>query len=199
MKMQWILLGMATCLSCSVLAQTESSAASGMVQDQEAMMEVWQAAATPGEPHERLAEMAGEWTGQVETWAVPGMEPMVSVSSVVREMTLDGRVIEERWSGEMMGMPFQGHGRTGYNNVTEDYWSTWTDNVSTGLMTFTGQYDAESDRYEFTGSYVDPVSKQTVDTRSVSHSPESGKEIMEMFETRGGEEIMTMRITLTKN
>jgi len=199
MKMQWILLGMATCLSCSVLAQTESSAASGMVQDQEAMMEVWQAAATPGEPHERLAEMAGEWTGQVETWAVPGMEPMVSESSVVREMTLDGRVIEERWSGEMMGMPFQGHGRTGYNNVTEDYWSTWTDNVSTGLMTFTGQYDAESDRYEFTGSYVDPVSKQTVDTRSVSHSPESGKEIMEMFETRGGEEIMTMRITLTKN
>ncbi len=199
MKMQWILLGMATCLSCSVLAQTESSAASGMVQDQEAMMEVWQAAATPGEPHERLAEMAGEWTGQVETWAVPGMEPMVSESRVVREMTLDGRVIEERWSGEMMGMPFQGHGRTGYNNVTEDYWSTWTDNVSTGLMTFTGQYDAESDRYEFTGSYVDPVSKQTVDTRSVSHSPESGKEIMEMFETRGGEEIMTMRITLTKN
>ena len=37
----------------------------------------------------------------------------------------------------MMGMPFEGIGRTGYDNVTGKYWSTWIDNMSTGCYLHT--------------------------------------------------------------
>jgi len=167
-------------------------------QDQAEMMEAWMAAATPGAPHERLAEQAGTWNAVVEAWMEPGAEPMVSESAVERVMSLDGRVLEERWSGTMMGMPFKGYGRTGYDNITQKYWSTWTDNMSTGLMTFTGQYDEEAEEFVFHGSYVDPMSEETVDSRSVATMPEDDKEMMVMYETHDGEEIMTMRMSLTR-
>ncbi|MEM1082243.1 MAG: DUF1579 family protein, partial [Pseudomonadota bacterium] len=112
---------------------------------------------------------------------------------------LGGRVLEERWSGDMMGMEFMGHGRTGFNNVTGEYWSTWTDNMSTGLMMFTGSFNESSNRFEFSSSYIDPVTKETVYSRSVATPEENGQETMEMYETRDGEEFMTMRMTLTRN
>ena len=179
-------------------AQDEQSPAPQMSPEQMAMMQAWERAATPGGEHERLATQVGTWHGQVESWSVPGTDPMVSQSKVERKMSLDGRVLEEHWSGNMMGQDFVGHGRTGFDNVQQQYWSTWTDNMSTSLMTFSGQYDEAAEQYVFTGSYVDPVSKRTVNTRSVSMSPEEGKEVMEMYEVVGENERMTMRITLTR-
>ena len=85
-----------------------------------------------------------------------------------------------------MGMPFAGYGRTGYDNVKGEYWSTWTDNMSTGVMVFSGRYDEANERYEFSGSYVNPMTKQIVSTRSVSTEPEEG---MEMYELHNGQKI----------
>ncbi|MEM7054365.1 MAG: DUF1579 family protein [Pseudomonadota bacterium] len=180
------------------MAQAEQEAMPEMSPEHMEMMQAWQAAATPGEAHARLAEQVGSWKAKVESWSVPGIEPTVNESTVERKISLDGRVIEEHWSGNMMGMTFVGHGRTGFDNVKAEYWSTWTDNMSTGVMMFTGNYDEANDRYEFTGSYVDPVTKETISTRNVSARPDSDQEMMEMYETRNGEEFMTMRITLTR-
>jgi hypothetical protein len=36
-----------------------------------------------------------------------------------------------------MGMPFQGRGYTGYDNVKKKYVGTWMDSFSTGVMSFT--------------------------------------------------------------
>ena len=58
-------------------------------------------------------------------------------------MGLDGRVLIEEVTSSMMGMPFTGHGMTGYDNVTGKYWSTWTDSMSTGLMVSEGTCDAQ--------------------------------------------------------
>ena len=180
------------------LAQDEQASAPPMSPEQMAMMQAWERAATPGAEHARLAAQVGSWQGKVESWSVPGTDPIISQSMVERSMSMDGRVLEERWSGNMMGRDFVGHGRTGFDNVQQQYWSTWTDNMSTSLMTFSGKYDEAAERYEFTGSYVDPVSKRTVQTRSVSMAPEEGKEVMEMYEVIGDSERMTMRITLTR-
>ena len=185
-------------LPLAAWAQDEQNPALQMSPEQMAMMQAWERAATPGAEHERLAAQVGTWQGQVESWSVPGTDPMVSQSKVERKMSLDGRVLEEHWSGNMMGRDFVGHSRTGFDNVQQKYWSTWTDNMSTSLMTFSGEYDEAAEQYVYTGSYVDPVSKRTVNTRSVSMSPEEGKEVMEMYEVDGDNERMTMRITLTR-
>jgi hypothetical protein len=34
-----------------------------------------------------------------------------------------------------MGMPFEGLGYTGYDNVKKQYFGTWIDSMSTGIMT----------------------------------------------------------------
>jgi len=180
------------------MAQEGEGAAEGMSPEQAAMMEAWTEAMTPGPEHERLAEAVGDWKASVKMWMEPGGEPSVSESTVSRFMTLGGRVLVEEWRGEMMGQPFIGHGRTGYDNVTEKYWSTWTDNMSTGLMTFEGHYDPETEKYTFAGSFNDPTSGQPIQSRSVSWRDEAGREFMEMYEMRGGEEVKTMEMTLER-
>ena len=58
-----------------------------------------------------------------------------------------------------MGAPFAGHGTMGYNNVTGKYWSTWNDNMSTGLMLSEGTCDTQGKTCTFTGTWDDPVKK----------------------------------------
>jgi hypothetical protein len=60
--------------------------------------------AQPGEPHQQLAKLAGEWTYTTRL-AMPGQEPMESKGTAKMMMTLDGRFLHEQSNGEMMGMP----------------------------------------------------------------------------------------------
>ncbi len=185
-------------LATIATAQETRDAPEGMSPEQAAMMKAWTEAMTPGPEHERLAEAVGDWKATAKIWMEPGAEPSVSESTVSRSMSLGGRVLVEEWRGEMMGRPFTGHGRTGYDNVTEKYWSTWTDNMSTGLMVFEGRYDPEAEKYIFTGSYTDPESGETIQSRSVSWTDDAGREMMAMYETRDGKEIKTMEMTLER-
>lgn len=185
-------------LGSAAAAQEGESSPEGMSPEQAAMMQAWQEAMAPGPEHERLAEAEGEWQATVRWWMEPGAEPSVSESTVTRSMSLGGRVLVEEWEGDMMGQPFVGHGRTGYDNVTEQYWSTWTDNLSTGLMVFEGEYDEAADRFHFTGSYTDPMSGEVIESRSVSWHDESGREVMEMYEMRDGREVKTMEMILER-
>jgi len=170
-----------------------------MPPEMQAMMEAYEQAAKTGTEHAMLAESVGDWTATVSMWLDPAAEPEVSQSKVTRKLELDGRVVEEYWSGTMMGQPFTGIGRTGYDNVTGKYWSTWTDNMSTALMLMHGDYDADSKTLTFHGDYTDPLTKQKVETRSVATIENSGKEMMTMFEMHDGQEIKVMQIELNRN
>lgn len=185
-------------LTTVATAQEGEDAVEAMSPEQAEMMQAWEEAMTPGAEHERLAEAVGEWQATVKWWMEPGAEPSVSESTVTRSMSLGGRVLVEDWQGEMMGRPFIGHGRTGYDNVTGKYWSTWTDNMSTGLMVFEGQYDPESEKYTFHGSYADPISGEIIQSRSVGYMEESGREVMKMYEMRGDQEVKTMEMILER-
>lgn len=169
-----------------------------MSPEQAAMMEAWAKAATPGEQHAHLAQAAGDWTATVKMFMEPGAEPDLMQATVSRAMVLDGRVLEENWQGEYQGERFHGIGRTGYDNVTGKFWSTWTDNMSTGLMTSWGEWDEEKRAYVFHGEASDPMTGERMSNRTVTTMPAEGKEVMEMYETRGGEEVLTMRIEMER-
>lgn len=193
----------AFCLSVSfsltAIAEESAEAAPEMSAEEQAMMAAWAKAATPGEEHARLANLAGDWSATVTYWTAPGDEPNVSESSVQRRMSLDGRVLEDHWSGNMMGQSFKGRGRTGYDNVTEKWWSTWSDNMSTGVMVSYGHWDEEAQAFVYHGEYVDPVSGETVPTRTVISHPDADTEVIVMYENRGGDEVKTMEIKASRN
>ena len=158
-----------------------------MDEEQAAMMQAWMDAATPSEPHARLAGQVGSWSADMEIFMDPDAPPVTTTYQVRRSMELGGRVLHEEWSGEWMGQTFAGIGRTGYDNITDQYWSTWSDNMSTALMVSHGTRH-EDGSVHMTGSYPDPISGGTIKSRFVWSFPDENTERMEAFETREGEE-----------
>ena len=185
--------------SASAQTAAEAQAEMTMPPAMQAMMQAYEEAAKTGPQHAMLAESVGDWTASVSLWLDPAAEPEVSTSKVTRKLELDGRVVAEAWQGSMMGRPFSGISRTGYDNVTDKYWSTWTDNMSTSLMVMHGDYDADTKTFTFYGDYVDPVTRQRVKTRSVVVNTAPGKELMTMYETHDGEEVKTMQIEMQRD
>jgi hypothetical protein len=162
------------------------------------MMEAMMKAAMPGEAHTRLASTAGDWKLTTKMWMDPTTEPMVTEMTAHREMMMDGRYLREAVEGDFMGMPFVGQSIVGYDNVTGKYWSTWMDNMSTGVMVQTGTYDADTHTTTFVGESPDPMTGAMVKNRTVMEHVSADKEIMTMYMTQGGEEIKTMEIVWTR-
>jgi len=169
-----------------------------MTPEQQAEMEAYTKAGTPGAAHQALASTVGNYDLKVRSWMEPGGPPMEEAGTGTRAMALDGRVRVESVSSKMMGAPFTGHGMLGYDNVTGKYWSTWNDSMSTGLMVSEGTCDA-SRACKFTGSWNDPVRKGAVTARMTTRWTTPTTEVFEMYGPgRDGKEMKMMEITYTK-
>lgn len=197
-KRSMLTLLVAAVLGSQALAQ-EPAEAPEMDSEQQAMMQAWMEAGMPGDPHAMLADQAGNWTAEMEIFMDPDAPPATTTYQVERSMEMDGRVLNEEWSGEWMGMEFHGKSRTGYDNVKEQYWSTWSDNMSTALMVSHGSRH-EDGSIHLAGSYPDPMTGKTIQSRFVWTFPDENTERMEAFETHEGkDEFMNMRMTLTRS
>ncbi len=116
------------------------------------------------EQHEMLAKMAG-------TWTVTMNMPAYGVNDAKGTSTV--RMLGDLWLIEdleltMMGMPFQGHGQTGYDSEKGKYVASWIDSMTDKLTTFDGSYDEESATLSFDVPGRDPM---------------TGAEIMQIYET----------------
>jgi hypothetical protein len=176
-------------------AQDPSKTPPKMTPEQQAEMEAYTKAGTPGEPHRKLAATAGKYAVTMRSWHEPGSPPEEESGTATRTMALDGRVLVEQFSGTMMGGPFTGHGMTGYDNVSGKYWSTWNDSMSTGLMVSSGTCDAKN-ACKFEGTWNDPIKKGPVKSRMTTHWQDSNTEVFEMYgPDKQGKEMKMMEIT----
>ena len=167
----------------------------------QAMMAAWEKAMTPGEQHARLAEhFEGTWDTRMSLWMEPGAEPMVSTGTSTNTMILGGRQLKMEYSGIFMEMPFMGIGFTGYDNVRGVYTGSWTDNMTTGTMISTGSYDPATATYTFKSEMPDPMhGGALVPIRETVRIVDEDHHVMEMFETRDGNEVRTMVLEYTKS
>lgn len=169
-----------------------------MTPEQQAEMEAYMKAGTPGAAHQALAATAGTYDLKVRSWNEPGGPAIEETGTATRRMVLDGRVLVEEFSGTMMGTPFIGHGMSGYDNVTGKHWSTWMDSISTGVMVSEGSCDPQQ-ACTFTGSWNDPIKKAPVQARMTTRWPSPTIEIFEMYGPgKDGREMKMMEITYTK-
>lgn len=170
----------------------------GMDAEQAAMMEAWMKAGTPGEPHARLAKGEGSWKMVVRSWMDPSAPPMESEGVSEQTMILGGRVLEQRIQSDMMGVPFDGLGHMGYDNVTGEYWASWMDSMSTGCFMSKGTYDEAAGAITLHGEYADPMGGASIAVRAVSRHVSDDEHVFEWYETRDGAEIKTMEIVYTR-
>ncbi len=180
--------------------QAQDEQAGGMSPEQAAEMAAWMKAGTPGEHHQHLNDLVGNWNCAVKFWNPGSDEAMESSGKSSSEWILDGRYTIDSYKGDFMGMPFEGRGICGYDNINKRYFSIWMDSMSTGYMTETGQYDAGSKTFTFTGSFDTPTggtmqSKSTIKVVSKDQhvltmwhgeSPGSLNKVMEITYNRAG-------------
>jgi hypothetical protein len=126
-------------------------------EDMQKMMADMMKMMQPGPQHALLAKMAGDWTVTGQMWTGPKSDPMpMKPGTEHAEMVLGGRYLQSSQTGEMMGMPYEGHGQLGYDNFKKLYMMTWIDNMGTTISTASGTADSAGKVISFMGKMDEP-------------------------------------------
>jgi len=89
----------------------------------------------------------------MKTWMNgPGAAPVITKGSSTYSWVLGGRYLRQDMKGEMMGMPLEGFGYTGYDNYNKKYVGFWIDNSSTAMFTYSGYVDQTGKVFTFYGT-----------------------------------------------
>jgi hypothetical protein len=138
----------------------------------------WMEAATPGPMHARLRESVGVWEGTTTSWMKPGMEPTKGTCTSTITPMMNGQYTKCEVEGMSEFGPFQGFGIYGYDNVAQEFQSTWIDSHGTGIVHGTGELSSDGDTITWVSTYNCPLTKKPMKMRQV--------------ETRSGPDAMTL-------
>ena len=153
--------------------------------------------AMPGPMHASFKPMEGKFKAVVKTWVAPGAEPVVSEGVSDNSIILGGRYLENKYTGSMMGQPFEGFGLTGYDNKGKKIWSTWIDNMSTKGMMMEGTMSADGKTMTCEGVADGPDGKP-MKYKTVTKVVDDKTHTYTMTTMEGGKEVPWMEITYTR-
>tara|TARA_R110002012_G_scaffold11955_5_gene53479 strand:- start:13427 stop:14083 length:657 start_codon:yes stop_codon:yes gene_type:complete len=186
----------------TIVADTTATEEAEMMEepmDSIAMQKAWEAYMTPGEPHERMAADVGTWNDELTFWMGPDAPPEKATATDEVKMIMGGRYQESTTTGEMMGMSFEGRSTLAYDNATNEYISTWIDNMGTGLAVMRGKYDDASKKTTLMGTMVDPMSGKEKQMKQVYTFVDDDTRKIEMYEVgTDGKENKTMEIIMKR-
>ncbi|MBI1849117.1 MAG: DUF1579 domain-containing protein [Planctomycetes bacterium] len=95
----------------------------------------------PGPEHAALKQREGTWDATVKSRMAPGQPE--SESKGVQTNTMGaGLWLVSEFKGEFAGMPFWGHGITGYDPLKKKYVLTWVDSFGASMLLGEGTADA---------------------------------------------------------
>jgi len=190
-----------TCLVAAVLTVpvfAQESEMPQMTPEQQAEMAAYMKAGALGPQHELMAKQAGTFDVAVKSWMDPAAPPMESKGVAIRTLHMGGRVMHEEFEGDMMGAPFTGLSRSGYDNVSGKYWSTWTDSMSTGIMVSEGECD-DNQSCTYVGTYNDPIKGGPVTNRYETKWTSPDEQYFAMYGPgRDGNEVKMMEMVYTR-
>lgn len=161
------------------------------------MMEI----ATPGEPHKFLNDFVGSWETATSVWMEgPSKPPTVTKGTAEVKWALGGRFLVQEAKGEMMGMPFEGMGITGYDNFNKKYVSFWVDNMGTAMYTSEGTSDQSGKVITFYGKMDEPTTgEHDKNVKYVSRIIDKDKHAFEIHDLAIGEpNTKVVEITYTR-
>ena len=189
-----------TCLALALIASPvmakDKKQAKQM--DPQAMMEVYQKLATPGEPHKLFTSLAGSWTTKTKEWMEPGKPPTESTGTAEMKMLLDGRFLQQEFTGNMMGQPFSGIGIDGYDNLRKRYVTTWIDTWGTGIFQMEGTASADGKTITLKGSHPEPGGGKMAH-RAVWKIADGNTQTFDMYGAHhGGKEMKVLEITYSR-
>jgi hypothetical protein len=166
--------------------------------DTQAMMEMYQKLATPGEPHKLFATLAGSWTTTTKEWMDPGKPPTESTGTADMKMLLDGRFLYQEFTSQMMGQPFSGIGIDGYDNLRKRYVTAWIDTMGTGIFMMEGTASADGKTITLKGQHAELGGGQMTH-RAVWKIVDNNTQTFDMYGTHHrGKEMKMLEIAYTR-
>lgn len=180
----------------SLMAQEKAEKAEQAKADAGAGTEnkAWEAYMAVGPMHKMLSNATGDWKAEMSFWMAPGTEAQKSTSSCTYQMILGDRYQEAKVEGTVMGMPFEGRGLVGFDNIKKVFFSTWIDNMGTGVMYSEGPYDEKTKSINLKGTSMDPMTGKEIKTREVYKFADENHHIFEVYMMHEGKEFKSMEI-----
>ena len=148
-------------LTAKGFAADQATATPQMSKEQQENMSRMQEYSTPNANHDVLKAFIGTWKADVQFWMDPQMAPQESQGTSESTMILDGHFLEQKYTGNMMGKPFEGRAIIGYDNLRKEYTSLWLDNMATGIVESAAKYDPASKTLTEEGSMSCPLTMET--------------------------------------
>lgn len=152
--------GLAFVMGQSVAPKSASATEAGQPEsDVQALI----AAGAPGKHHAELESLIGTWDGTMSFRPAPEVPALEFPGVATREWALGGRFVREVVeAASPFGMPFEGIGYTGYNNIDQRYEMIWMDNMSTAVYPGHGAYNRETKVFTFYSERRDPASGRLI-------------------------------------
>jgi len=163
--------------------------------DKQEMMKKMEAAGTPGPAHKALEALVGNWKAEVKCWHEPGGQPHVSHGTAKASWTLNGRFLEEKFEGEMMGKPFRGLSLLGYDNTKQTFNTVWVSDMQTSMFVSEGRGENGNKVITLEGKANCPATgRKDVPMKTVFRVISPDKHVFEMYDGN----TKTMEITYTR-
>lgn len=147
---------------------------------------------TAGPAHEVLKAEAGTWDAKIEMMMPNGTT--TSSGSETATIGCGGLCLVSHFKGEMMGMPFEGHGLSAYDGRKQKYVGSWTDSMSQGVMTMESTWDPAAKTMTAMMEGPDQTG-QIVKMKAVSEHKDANTRVFTMYNPDGAP---GMRITYTR-
>lgn len=181
-----------SCLFGAVKAFSQDQA------DMQAAQAAWMKHMTPGENHQVLARMVGEWDIVSKIWMDPSAPPMESKASATYTMIMGGRYLDQDFKGNLMGMPVLGRGLTGYDNTRGVFMGTWFDNTGTSITYGEGTFEKEKNILHIKGNMTDAMMGNSTPYRYTMELKDENSMVFTMFTTMKGEELKSFEMVYTR-
>ena len=144
-------------------AEQGKAAQPAMDPAKQAAMEAMQRLGSPSEGHTALEPLVGQWTYTAKFWMALDAPAESMAGASTNSLVFGGRFLKQEIHGEASGgqPPFDGIGFTGYDNIRKEYQTVWLDNMATGMMMGTGQFDAATKTLTDQGDFSCPLTGET--------------------------------------
>ncbi len=153
---------------------------------------------TPGAQQQMLAKSAGDWNAKLTLYMRAGAPGQTQQLTGTNKMIMGGRFLESKATGTFMGLPFEGVGVEGYDNLRKVFVYNWMDNMGTGMMYMEGNYDPATKSIAFTGNMTDPVTGKNTAVRQVITLTDDNNQLYQMYQMQDGKEFLAMEIQYTR-
>ncbi len=177
-------------------ATRTSASAPPMTEEQmnQRMMEI----GTPGEAHQKLNPMAGQFKADITMWMSADAPPQKSEGTMSAQWIYGGRYLRGEFKSSFMEQPFEGVSLVGYSVAAGCYEGSWIDSMSTMIYPVS-QGTLKGSTFEFRREMLDPILNVPSYSREVLTIHNNDSHTLEGYSPgQDGKEFKMMEIRYTR-